>query len=135
MDHLVKYYVMSRPIGWWGPVRKEAEARGLVAKSKIDRSTPIKRSWTAAEADEWTREDWLAIILSPLSYMAIMVGLALALLKIWIGVLALVVGLACAAAMYWIIDPKLKAISAEYETKQKHYLEELDKIMKWETTE
>jgi Na+/proline symporter len=135
MDHLVKYYVMSRPIGWWGPVRKEAETRGLVAASKVDRSTPIKRSWTAAEADEWTREDWLAIILSPLSYMFIMVGLALALLKIWIGVGALVFGLVCAAVMYWVIDPKLKAISTEYEKKQKHYLEELDKIMKWEAAE
>jgi len=31
MDHLVKYYVMSRPIGWWGPVRREAERRGLLA--------------------------------------------------------------------------------------------------------
>ena len=35
--------------------------------------------WTAAQADAWTREDWLAIVLSPLSYMLIMVGLALAL--------------------------------------------------------
>jgi Na+/proline symporter len=30
MDHLVKYYVMSRPIGWWRPVRREAERRGLL---------------------------------------------------------------------------------------------------------
>ncbi|MBN2010887.1 sodium:solute symporter [candidate division KSB1 bacterium] len=30
MDHLVKYYVMSRPIGFWGPVRKEAVKRGLI---------------------------------------------------------------------------------------------------------
>jgi len=30
MDHLVKYYVMSRPLGWWGPVRREAEKRGLL---------------------------------------------------------------------------------------------------------
>jgi solute:Na+ symporter, SSS family len=30
MDHLVKYYVMSRPIGWWGPVKREAEQRGLI---------------------------------------------------------------------------------------------------------
>ncbi|MFQ6092697.1 MAG: sodium:solute symporter family protein [bacterium] len=30
MDHLVKYYVMSRPIGWWGPVRRETEMRGLL---------------------------------------------------------------------------------------------------------
>ena len=33
MDHLVKYYVMSRPIGWWGPVRREAERRGLITKT------------------------------------------------------------------------------------------------------
>ena len=30
MDHLVKYYVMARPLGFWGPVRKEAERRGLI---------------------------------------------------------------------------------------------------------
>ena len=32
MDHLIKYYIMSRPIGWWGPVRREAERRGLLQK-------------------------------------------------------------------------------------------------------
>lgn len=30
MDHLVRYYVMSRPIGFWGPVKKEAIKRGLL---------------------------------------------------------------------------------------------------------
>lgn len=30
MDHLVKYYMMSRPLGWWKPVRLEAERRGLI---------------------------------------------------------------------------------------------------------
>jgi Na+/proline symporter len=30
MDRLVKFYVMSRPIGWWGPVKKEAQKRGLL---------------------------------------------------------------------------------------------------------
>ncbi len=30
MDNLVRFYVMSRPIGWWGPVRREAERRGLL---------------------------------------------------------------------------------------------------------
>jgi SSS family solute:Na+ symporter len=34
MDHLVKYYVMSRPIGWWGPVKREAEKRGLLDEIK-----------------------------------------------------------------------------------------------------
>jgi len=30
MDHLVAYYVMSRPVGFWGPVRQEAINRGLI---------------------------------------------------------------------------------------------------------
>jgi len=30
MNHLVKFYVMTRPIGWWGPVKQEALRRGLI---------------------------------------------------------------------------------------------------------
>ena len=30
MDHLVRYYVMARPWGCWGPVRREAIRRGLI---------------------------------------------------------------------------------------------------------
>jgi SSS family solute:Na+ symporter len=30
MDRLVKFYVMSRPVGWWAPVKKEAIKRGLL---------------------------------------------------------------------------------------------------------
>jgi SSS family solute:Na+ symporter len=32
MDRLVKLYIQTRPIGFWGPVRREAERRGLLAK-------------------------------------------------------------------------------------------------------
>jgi hypothetical protein len=34
MDHLVKFYVMSRPVGFWGPVKREAIRRGLIKSSK-----------------------------------------------------------------------------------------------------
>ena len=34
MDHLVAFYVMSRPIGFWGPVRAEAIKQGLIKPSK-----------------------------------------------------------------------------------------------------
>ena len=38
MDRLVKLYVQTRPIGFWGPVRREAERRGLLqALDEIDR--------------------------------------------------------------------------------------------------
>jgi hypothetical protein len=50
----------------------------------------------------------------------------------WSGVLLLGAGILLTVAMHRIIDPKLKAISAEYEKKQKAYLEELDKIIRWE---
>jgi SSS family solute:Na+ symporter len=30
MKHLVKYYAMCRPIGWWGPVHREAVRLGLI---------------------------------------------------------------------------------------------------------
>ena len=35
MEHLVKFYVMSRPIGWWGPVKREAEKLGLLGKAEV----------------------------------------------------------------------------------------------------
>ena len=34
--------------------------------------------------------------------------------------------------MYWIIDPKLRSISVEYEKKEKDYLLQLEEIQKWE---
>jgi SSS family solute:Na+ symporter len=38
MDRLVKYYVMSRPLGWWKPVRREAEKRGLLKTEGLSSS-------------------------------------------------------------------------------------------------
>jgi len=32
MKHLVRFYVMTRPIGWWGPVKREAQRQGLIAE-------------------------------------------------------------------------------------------------------
>ena len=32
MDHLVEYYVMCRPIGFWKPVKNEAISKGLIKK-------------------------------------------------------------------------------------------------------
>lgn len=92
----------------------------------------IRRRWTAAEADRWTKEDYLTFIISPLVYVLFMVGTALSLLLRWYGFLLLGVGVVLLLLMLWIIDPKLKAISEDYEVKQKHYLEEIEKIARWE---
>ncbi|BBM68821.1 hypothetical protein [Rhodothermus marinus] len=92
----------------------------------------IRRNWTAAEADEWTKEDVLAIIISPLAYVALTLGVALSLLLRWEGFVTLGIGIVLTALLHWIIDPKLKAISEEYERKQKEYLQQLEKTVRWE---
>ena len=92
----------------------------------------LRRSWKAEEADEWTKEDLIACILSPLAYLALAVGIALALLMKLIGFLILIAAVILIILMIYVIDPKLKSISQEYEKKQKKYLEDLEKIIRWE---
>lgn len=92
----------------------------------------IKRTWTAREADRWTKEDYLAFILSPLVYFLLAIGVVLSLLSLWYGWVILGCSLVLLLLMVWVIDPKLKAISAEYEIRQKEYLEDLEKISRWE---
>jgi uncharacterized membrane protein YgaE (UPF0421/DUF939 family) len=92
----------------------------------------IKREWTPHEADEWTKEDWIAIVLSPLSYIAICMGLAMSLFLLPAGFFMLAVGILFTVIMFYVIDPKLRAISSAYEKKQREYLKELEKIQRWE---
>lgn len=94
----------------------------------------FRRDWTPREADEWTREDCWASVLSALAYILLMLGVALSLLALPIGYLLLILGIGAAILMYRIIDPKLQTISKEYEKKQKSYLEHLEKIQRWEHT-
>lgn len=92
----------------------------------------LKRKWTPEEADEWTKEDLLASILSPLAYFALTLGVALSLLALTIGYIILLLGIVLTLAMYFVIDPKLRTVSSEYEKSQKDYLKELEKIQRWE---
>jgi len=92
----------------------------------------IRRTWTAVDADEWTKEDCLAIIISPLAYVAVMLGTALSMLLLPVGYLLLGLGILLTVLMHWVIDPKLKAISDEYEQKQARYIEDLERSTRWE---
>ncbi len=92
----------------------------------------IRRQWSPEEADEWTREDVLAWILSPLSYALLSVGSALSIFLIPAGFVMLLLGAVVTFLLFYIIDPKLKVISSEYEKKQKEYLERLERITRWE---
>ena len=91
-----------------------------------------RKQWTPAEADEWTWEDTFAVIASPLVYLAIMIGGAMSALLMPAGFVILGAGLILMVVMIRVIDPKLSAVSRGYEEKQKHYIEELEKKVKWE---
>ena len=92
----------------------------------------IKRTWTAKEANEWTKEDLITIIISPIIYFLLTLGVALSALLIPVGFLLLILGILLIVVMVYIINPKLEVISEDYEKKQKKYLEELEKKVKWE---
>ncbi len=135
MDHLVRYYVQTRPLGWWEPVRREALRRGLIAaetRQPRDGKRPlIRRQWTPDEAENWSREDWIAIILSPIVYALVVIGVARLLLGLSDGVLITLGALLGAILLYWVIDPKLRAVSVEYEARQGEYLADLEKSVRW----
>lgn len=92
----------------------------------------IRRKWTPATADEWAREDWITIVLSALAYVSLAVGVALSCMLLTAGFIVLGISVVLIVLMHWVVDPKLKMISEDYEKKQKHYLEELEKIVRWE---
>jgi len=92
----------------------------------------IKKHWTPEEADNWTKEDYISFVLSPLIYILIAIGVAFSLLLRWYGWVILGISVILLVIMLKIIDPKLKAVSEDYEEKQKQYLEDLEKITRWE---
>ncbi|HKJ68819.1 MAG TPA: hypothetical protein VKA68_12735 [bacterium] len=95
----------------------------------------IRRDWNPVAADEWSKEDWYAIVLSVIAYTTLTVGSALTFLLLPIGFIILGIGIIITLLMYWVIDPKLRMISTEYEKKQKEYLEQLEEIQRWEARE
>ena len=92
----------------------------------------FRNEWTPHEADEWGREDYLAIVFSSISYVLMTICIALLFVKPLWGVLSTIGAIVFAWLMYRVIDPKLKTLSEEYETRQKEYLHRLDTVMKWE---
>lgn len=92
----------------------------------------FRSNWTPQEADEWTKEDYWALVFSSLSYIFLTIGVGLCFLLTFMGLIYLTLGLLAGWMMYRVIDPKLRTLSDKYETKQKQYLKELDLNMKWE---
>lgn len=92
----------------------------------------FRKDWTPEQADEWGINDWIAVIVSPLIYVLILVGAALSMLLIPVGFVLLGSGIVLLFVLLRVIDPKLAAVSRGYEQKQKQYIEELERKVKWE---
>ncbi len=91
----------------------------------------IRREWTPGDADEWTKDDWYTIVISPLAYILLTIGTALSLMLFPVGYVTLAAGIVLTVLMHWIIDPKLKVVSGEYEKRQREYLDELERAARW----
>ncbi len=117
IDRLVEYYVQTGPLGFWAPVRREAIRRGRISESD--------------DARTWGREDWIAIVLSPIVFACLMFGLTGALLlrpSGWLLAVAVILGV----VMFRVIDPKLRADSEQYEGRQAGYEADLERRHRWE---
>jgi len=60
---------------------------------------------------------------------------ALSFLLLWEGFAITAASIVLIVWMHWIIDPKMKAISEEYEKNQQEYLRDLEDSVRWKQHE
>lgn len=92
----------------------------------------IKKTYSPEQAEKWGWEELVACILSPLAYIMVSIGLAKVLLLEPAGFIVLVGGIIALILMYEVIDPKLKAVSDEYERRQAEFLDHVERVSRWE---
>ncbi len=92
----------------------------------------FKRTWTGDEADHWTIHDFLACLFGVLAFFFVTVGVAGAmLLQMW-GFITLGLAVVFTWLTFKVIDPKLRALSKSFESKQAGYLESVEQHNRWE---
>jgi len=92
----------------------------------------MAKKYTPEEAEKWGWEELVASIGAPAGYIFISIGLALVLLLKPVGWVYLVIGVVATLVMYFVMDPKLRAVSDEYERRQAEFLKHVESISKWE---
>jgi hypothetical protein len=91
----------------------------------------IRREWTPEAADRWSKEDWIAAAFSVAAYLLFILGGVLSLLGVIGGFLLLAASVLATWAMHYVIDPKLRAVSTDYEKKQMEYIERMEQLTRW----
>jgi hypothetical protein len=64
-------------------------------------------------------------------FAGIMFGLTKVLLLQWWGFIWLAGAVVGSCVIYWVIDPKLRAVSVDYEAQQASYINTLESRMRW----
>jgi hypothetical protein len=94
--------------------------------------TLFRKDWTAHEADHWTRHDLLACVFGVLAFVLVTIGVAGALLLQTWGFITLALSLVFTWLTFKVIDPKLRALSEDFENRQAEYLDAIDRRNRWE---
>ena len=92
----------------------------------------FKKDWAEHEADRWTVHDLLACIFGVLAFVLVTVGVAGALLLQSWGFVTLGLSVVFTWLTFRVIDPKLRALSRNFEDRQAEYLEAIDRRNRWE---
>jgi len=92
----------------------------------------MTNKYTPEQAEKWGWEELVACIMAPVSYIFVSLGLVLTILLRPIGWVYLIIGIAATLLMYFVIDPKLRAVSDEYERRQAEFLKHVESVSKWE---
>ena len=92
----------------------------------------LRRDWSAHEADRWTLHDLLACIFGVLAFVLVTVGVAgTLLLQTW-GFITLGLSIVFTWLTFRVIDPKLRALSENFEDRQAEYLDAVERQNRWE---
>ena len=92
----------------------------------------FKTTWTADEADRWTRHDFFACLFGVSAFVTVTLGVAGSLLLQPWGYVSLGLSVVFAWLTFKVIDPKLRALSRSFEEKQADYLETVERHNRWE---
>ena len=117
-ERLAVYYAITRPPGFWGPIKEVAIAKGYITD--------------ADEAvDKWGWRDVFGGLCAVLTYVFWMLALAWILLNDPKGWVCLVIAIVVTIAMFKILDPALKKQSEHFETKEDKYKKLVEDRQRW----
>ena len=117
-EKLAIYYAMTRPLGFWKPIREIALQKGYITEADD-------------AVDSWGARDFWGCVFSVLSYGLWMLGIAWLLLNDMKGWIITILAIISTIAMYKILNKELIKQSDHFETKQEDYKRLVENSQRW----